>query len=412
MSDVDPCKTRSCATNLVCHICSNQYSLDSAEFKCCGKTLDVAYDYELAKERLAEPATRSRNVWAHEELLPIRDFAPRAKVGFTAGATPLIPAERLAAELGVRRIYIKDDSTQRPSLSYKDRVCAMGIARLLELGKDRVACVSTGNVGVSMASLAASVGVEAIVFYPSGLEAGKLRACKALGARVIELDGTFDDVNAMAKELVGVSDIEVINVSLRPYYAEGAKTIAYEIVRTLGHSPDHIVTPAAGGTLSSRIHKGLREVRDVMGVDTDRTKLHIAQPEGCSPITTAIRTREVLTAQEANTRAQSLAIGNPGDGHLATEAALSRGGFAAAPTDAEIFEAIDLLAKTQGILVEPAGGTTLAATIQLINEGRIGPDETAVLVMSGSGYKVLEDLSSDTDVEKSPCEVDAVRQLL
>ncbi len=390
-------RTRSCATELVCHDCELRLPLLDTTFRClgCGQTLDIDYDYELAKARIDELpiAERHLNIWRFEELLPIVDAKAQARVGRYSGRTPLIHADRLGAELGLRKLYLKDDSTQRPSLSYKDRVVSMAVARLLELGKEEIGCVSTGNVGTALSSLAAKAGVAAYVFYPSNMERGKARACRALGAAVIQLDGNYDEANRACRELALATGVQFTNITLRPFYAEGAKTMAFEVVEQLDWvSPDHFVIPAAGGTLSSRVHKGLGEMEKVGLAETAATKIHIAQAEGCAPIATAVLDGSgEIVAQRPNTAAHSIAIGAPGDGPLVVEAVTSRGGSAATATDPEIFEALDLLGATEGILTEPAGGTTVAATMKLANEGKLGPDDTVVAVISGNGYKTLDE---------------------
>lgn len=390
-------RTRSCATELVCHDCGIRLPLLDTTFRClgCGQTLDIDYDYELARERVDERpiAERELNIWRFEELLPIVDAKAKGRVGRYSGRTPLIHADRLGAELGLRKLYLKDDSTQRPSLSYKDRVVSMAVARLLELGKDEIGCVSTGNVGTAVASLAAKAGVAAYVFYPSNMERGKARACRALGAAVIQLDGNYDEANRACRELALATGVQFTNITLRPFYAEGAKTAAFEVVEQLDWvAPDHFVIPAAGGTLSSRVHKGLGELEKVGLSETAVTKIHVAQAEGCSPIATAVLDGSgEIKPQRPQTAAHSIAIGAPGDGPLVVDAVMSRGGSAATATDPEIFEAMDLLGATEGILTEPAGGTTVAATMKLANEGKIGPDDTVVAIISGNGYKTLEE---------------------
>ncbi|HEV7399077.1 MAG TPA: threonine synthase [Solirubrobacterales bacterium] len=390
-------RTRSCATELVCRDCGRRLPLLDTTSKClgCGQGLDIDYDYELAKARLAEHPTAERaiNIWRFEELLPIVDARAQARVGRYSGRTPLIHADRLGAELGLKKLYLKDDSTQRPSLSYKDRVVSMAVARLLELGKEEIGCVSTGNVGTAVASLAAKAGVTAYVFYPSNMERGKARACRALGAAVCQLDGNYDEANRACRELALASGIEFANITLRPFYAEGAKTVAYEVVEQLDWvAPDHFVIPAAGGTLSSRVHKGLNELEMVGLAETSGTKIDVAQAEGCNPIATAILDGSgEVKPQAPHTAAHSIAIGAPGDGALVVDAVMSRGGSAAAVPDSEIFDAIDLLGATEGILTEPAGGTTVASTIKLANEGKLGPDDTVVAVISGNGYKTLDE---------------------
>jgi len=411
-------RTRSCATELVCHDCELRLPLLDTTFRClgCGQTLDVDYDYELAKSRIGELpiGERELNIWRFEELLPIVDAKAQARVGRYSGRTPLIHADRLGAELGLRKLYLKDDSTQRPSLSYKDRVVSMAVARLLELGKEEIGCVSTGNVGTAVSSLAAKAGVAAYVFYPSNLERGKARACRALGAVVIQLDGNYDEANRACRELALATGVQFANITLRPFYAEGAKTMAFEVVEQLDWvSPDHFVIPAAGGTLSSRVHKGLGEMETVGMAQTAATKIHVAQAEGCGPIATAILDGSgEIEAQRPNTAAHSLAIGAPGDGPLVVDAVMSRGGSAATATDPEIFEALDLLGATEGILTEPAGGTTVAATIKLANEGKLGPDDTVVAVISGNGYKTLDEHPDKPWPEMIAPEVEPMEQVL
>jgi threonine synthase len=410
-------QTRSCATELACRDCGYRTPLLDTAFKCpaCGEGLDVDYDYERAKETIAErpPEERPWNVWRFEELLPITSRRAQSQVGGFAGKTPLIHAERLGAELGLSNLYLKDDSTNRPSLSYKDRVVGMAIARLLELGKDEVGCVSTGNVGTAVAALAAQAGARPYIFYPGNMEKGKAKACRALGAQVIQLDANYDQANRACRELAITTGMEFANITLRPFYAEGAKTMAFEVVEELGwKAPDHFVIPAAGGTLSSRVHKGLLELEKVGLAETAAAKINIAQASGCSPIATAIVDGGEIVKQTPETAAHSLAIGAPGDGTLVVDAVRSRGGSAAAVSDEEIFGAIDLLGATEGILTEPAGGTTIASTARLAQDGKIAPDETVVAVISGNGLKTLHEHPEKSWPEMVPCEVGAMEEIL
>jgi threonine synthase len=410
-------RTSSVATELVCRDCGYTTPLLDTAFKCpaCGEGLDIDYDYERAKALIAERGLEGRpwNIWRFEELLPITSRPAQDRVGQFAGQTPLIRADRLGAELGLRNLYLKDDSTNRPTLSYKDRVVSQAIARLLELGKDEVGCVSTGNVGTAVAALAAKAGAAAYIFYPGNMEKGKAKACRALGARVCQLDANYDQANRACRELSLASGIEFANITLRPFYAEGAKTMAFEVVEQLGwQAPDHIVIPAAGGTLSSRVHKGLKELETVGLAETSGCKIDIAQAAGCSPIVTAIREGGELEPQTPETAAHSLAIGAPGDGNLVLDAVRSRGGYAAAASDPEIFEAIDLLGATEGILTEPAGGTTIAATARLAQEGKLDPDETVVAVISGNGLKTLSEHPDKPWPEMVACDVDTMGEML
>lgn len=410
-------RTTSCATELACRDCGYRTPLMDTAFKCpaCGEGLDIDYDYERAKAAIAERGLEGRpwNVWRFEELLPIVSRSAQQRVAQFAGKTPLIHAERLGAELGLSNLYLKDDSTNRPSLSYKDRVVGMAIARLLELGKDEVGCVSTGNVGTAVAALAAQAGARPYIFYPGNMEKGKAKACRALGAQVIQLDANYDGANRACRELAITTGMEFANITLRPFYAEGAKTMGFEVVEELDwSSPDHFVIPAAGGTLSSRVHKGLLELEKVGLAETAATKINIAQAAGCSPIATAITGGGEIVTQTPETAAHSLAIGAPGDGNLVLDAVRSRGGSAAAVSDDEIWGAIDLLGQTEGILTEPAGGTTIASTAKLAQEGKIGPDEVVVAVISGNGLKTLQEHPDKSWPEMVPCEIGAMEQML
>jgi threonine synthase len=409
--------TRSCVTELVCQRCDVKRPITDTEAFCptCGKCLDIAYDYELAKTRLRELPMdeRPRNIWRLSELLPIRSAHAQAEVGQISGMTPLIPANRLGARLGLSKLYLKDDSSQRPSFSYKDRVVSSAIARALELGKTEIGCVSTGNVGTAVAALAAKAGLTPYVFYPNRLEQTKARVCRALGARVCQVAGNYDEANRECRKVAAASGLEFANITLRPFYAEGAKTAVFEIVEQLGwKAPDHIVSATAGGTLSSRLHKGLVELETVGLAKTSATKMHIAQPEGCSPIADAIVSGEPeIKPRNPTTIAHSLAIGSPGDGYLVIDAVLSRKGSAGTANDEEIFAGIDLLAETEGILTEPAGGTTIAVLKKLAESGELDPDATVVAIITGNGLKTLED-HPEKPWPKSECDVESMLAVL
>jgi threonine synthase len=405
-------RTRSCATELVCHRCENAYPLESTVFSCpdCGKGLDIVYDYELAASHFKDfpSSERPQNIWHFEELLPIVDAGAQARVGRHSGYTPLIRADRLGAELGIANLYLKDDSSNRPSLSYKDRVVSMSIARLLERGKTEIGCVSTGNVGTAVASFAAKAGVDAYIVYPNRLEEMKARACMALGAKVCQVQGNYDEANRRCREVAEATGMDFANITLRPFYAEGAKTAAFEIVEQLEwNSPEHIVSPAAGGTLSSRMHKGLIELELLGLAETEGTAIHIAQPSGCNPIASAILAEEAeVHPVMPETAAHSLAIGAPGDGYLVIDAVHKRGGTAAFASDPEIFAGIDLLAATEGLLTEPAGGTTIAVLEKLAAAGRFAPGDTVVALITGNGLKTLDEHPPKRWPAKIDCELD------
>ncbi|HEY5286965.1 MAG TPA: threonine synthase [Solirubrobacteraceae bacterium] len=414
----DAYRTRSCATSLVCHHCDAQYPLHGETRQCeqCGKGLDVAYDYELAARLLREIPSSERpyNLWHFEELLPITESRAQAWVGWQSGYTPLIRAHRLGAELGLTNLYLKDDSSCRPSWSYKDRVVSTAVARLLEMGKSQIGCASTGNTGASLAALAAKAGVHAYVFYPQRLESMKARECAALGATVCQVDANYDELVRGCRAVAELADLEFANITLRPFYAEGAKTLAFETVQQLGWTaPDHIVVPVAGGTLASRTHKGLGELQLLGLAETDSTRIHIAQPEGSNPIATAVLAEEAeVHPVRPETAAHQLAIGAPGEGYLVVDAVRARGGTAGVATDSEIFAGINLLAATEGILTEPAGGTTIAVLEKLAAAGCFGPNDTVVAAITGNGLKTLDDHPSLPWPAKVPCEPGVMAQII
>jgi threonine synthase len=411
-------RTRSCATALACHRCEHTWPLESSVFSCpdCGKGLDVVYDYELAASHFRDVpgGERPSNIWHFEELLPIVDAGAQARVGQHSGYTPMIRADRLGAELGIANLYLKDDSSNRPSLSYKDRVVSMSVARLLERGKGEIGCVSTGNVGTAVASMAAKAGVDAYIVYPNRLEDMKARSCMALGAKVCQVEGNYDEANKRCREVAEATGMDFANITLRPFYAEGAKTAAFEIVEQLEwRAPEHIVSPAAGGTLSSRMHKGLNELQLLGLAETEGTAIHIAQPSGCNPIASAILAEEAeVHPVMPETAAHSLAIGAPGDGYLVIDAVHKRGGTAAFASDPEIFAGIDLLAATEGLLTEPAGGTTVAVLEKLAAAGRFAAGDTVVALVTGNGLKTLDDHPQKPWPAKIECERDAMMAAL
>lgn len=411
-------KTRSCATGLSCNLCGRRFAIEETVFACpdCGKGLDIDYDYEMAAARLREVSLRERphNIWRFEELLPIFDASAQARVGAHAGYTPLIHADRLGAELGLSNLYIKDDSSNRPSFSYKDRVVSMSLARLLELGREEIGCVSTGNVGTAVAAFAAKAGVTPYVFYPNHLEPTKAKVCRALGAEVCQVDGNYDEANRACRALAEASGLEFANITLRPFYAEGAKTMAFEIVEQLDwRAPDHIVTAAAGGTLSSRMHKGLVELDRLGLAKTEATRVHIAQPSGCNPIASAILAEDAeIHPVTPETAAHSLAIGAPGDGYLVIDAVRKRGGTGGFASDPEIFAGIDLLACTEGILTEPAGGTTIAVLRKLVEAGRFDPDEVVVAIITGNGLKTLDEHPQKSWPSTVSCDAETMLSVL
>jgi len=337
-------------------------------------------------------ASRPKNLWRYRELLPI---VGEPQTGFHSGFTPLVRCSRLAERLGLSELYIKDDSVNHPTLSYKDRVVSVAATRAKELGFDVLACASTGNLANSVSAHAARLGMDCCVFIPDNLEAGKLLGSAIFGPTILAIAGNYDDVNRLCTQVADRYGWGFVNINLRSYYAEGAKTMGFEIVEQLGwRYPTHLVSPVAGGTLLPRIVRGLRELREVGLVDGELPHIHAAQAAGCAPVVNAIHAGiDYPEPVKPDTIAKSIAIGNPADGYQVVQTVRSTGGTGAAVTDQQIVDAICLLAETEGIFTEPAGGTTLAAAIDLVHQGVIGPDESVVVCITGNGYKTAEVVS-------------------
>ncbi|HVC20553.1 MAG TPA: threonine synthase [Vicinamibacterales bacterium] len=375
---------------LRCHVCQTAFPPE-ALFVCdrCLGPLEVVYDYRAVRVTREEIEKRPRNLWRYRELLPI---AGEPRTGFGSGFTPLIRCDRLARELGLRELYIKDDSVNHPTLSYKDRVVSVAATRAVELGFDTLACASTGNLANSVAAHAARLGLRCVVFIPDNLEAGKVLGSAIFQPTIVAVHGTYDDVNRLCTQIADRHGWGFVNINLRTYYAEGAKTQGFEIVEQLGwRFPRHVVSPVAGGTLLPRLARAFRELREVGLADGELPAIHAAQAAGCAPVVRALE--EGLDHPEPvrpDTLAKSIAIGNPADGYQVLQEVRASGGSGAAVSDGQIVEAIERLARTEGIFTEPAGGTTLAATIRLVETGVIGPDEPVVVCVTGNGYKTQE----------------------
>jgi threonine synthase len=356
--------------------------------KCLGP-LEPVYDYAAIRLTRQEIERRPKNLWRYRELLPITG-EPRS--GFHSGFTPLVRCSRLAERLGIRELYIKDDSVNHPTLSYKDRVVSVAATRAVELGLDVLACASTGNLANSVAAHAARLGLECCVFIPDNLEAGKVLGSAIFGPTILAIAGNYDDVNRLCTQVADRLGWGFVNINLRSYYAEGAKTLGFEVVEQLGwRFPEHLVSPVAGGTLLPRIARGFRELRQIGLVEGELPKIHAAQAAGCAPVVRALESgAEHPEPVRPDTIAKSIAIGNPADGYQVLQTVRGTGGSGSAVSDGEIVEAIRLLAETEGIFTEPAGGTTLAGTIDLIKRRVIGPDESVVVCVTGNGYKTSE----------------------
>ena len=375
---------------LQCHVCKATFPA-LATYVCdkCLGPLEPVYDYAAIKLTREEIERRPKNIWRYRELLPITG---EPKTGFHTGFTPLVRCSRLAERLGIRELYIKDDSVNHPTLSYKDRVVSVAATRAVELGLDVLACASTGNLANSVAAHAARLGLECCVFIPDNLEAGKVLGSAIFGPTILAIAGNYDDVNRLCTQVADRLGWGFVNINLRSYYAEGAKTLGFEVVEQLGwRFPQHLVSPVAGGTLLPRIARGFRELRQIGLVEGELPRIHAAQAAGCAPVVRALESgAEHPEPVRPDTLAKSIAIGNPADGYQVLQTVRGTGGAGAAVSDTDIVAAIRLLAETEGIFTEPAGGTTLAGTIDLIKRRVIGPDESVVVCVTGNGYKTSE----------------------
>ncbi|MDE2757023.1 MAG: threonine synthase [Acidobacteriota bacterium] len=377
---------------LQCRECDQSYPkepLSVCEF--CFGPLEVVYDYEAIRPRLSREiiGNRAPNMWRYAELLPLDG---EARVGSQAGFTPLVRADNLAKRLGLKDVYIKNDSVCAPTLSFKDRVVAVALSKALEFGFDTVGCASTGNLANAVAANAASVGLNSYVFIPADLEMGKVLGTLIYKNNVIKIDGNYDDVNRLCSEIVGKYRWGFVNINLRPFYAEGSKSFGLEVAEQLGwRTPDCIVVPMAGGSLITKIRKAFTEMEKLDLIPDSRCRIFGAQATGCSPITTAVKTgRDFIKPVKPDSIAKSIAIGNPADGYYALKTMLESGGWGEDVSDEEVVEGIQLLAEEEGIFTETAGGVTVAVTRKLIGQGRIGSDDLTVISITGNGLKTQE----------------------
>jgi threonine synthase len=376
---------------LTCHLCGATYPPE-ALWVCtdCLGPLEVSYDYAAVKAVMTRALIESRppSLWRYLELLPVEE----PKTGFNSGFTPLVRAKRLADELGIDELYIKDDSVNHPTFSYKDRVVSVAATRAVELGFPVFGCASTGNLAGSVAAHGARLGLPTYVFIPNDLEPAKVLGAAIYNPTVVAVKGNYDDVNRLCTQIADRYGWGFANINVRSYYAEGAKTMGFEIAEQLGwRYPDHVVSPVAGGTLLPRIFKGFRELKEIGLMDGTLPKIHAAQPAGSAPVIRALEAGiEFPDPVKPETIAKSLAIGNPADGFQVLRVLRETGGTGAMVTDAEILDSIQLLARTEGIFTEPAGGTTLAATRALIKRGAIRRNESVVICITGNGYKTAE----------------------
>jgi threonine synthase len=377
---------------LRCRECGREYPLAAThvcEFDF--GPLEVVYDYDRVRSTLSRAAVASRapTMWRYRELLPV---AGEPTVGVEVGFTPLVRADRLAARLGIRELWVKNDAVNHPTLSFKDRVVSVALSRSRELGFSTVACASTGNLANAVAAQAAASGLKAYVFIPADLEQGKVVNSLIYGAKVISIKGHYDEVNRLCAEIAGKYGWAFVNVNMRPYYAEGSKSLGFEMVEQLGwRVPPHTVVCMASGSLLTKIHKSYQELVRLGLAPATPYRIHGAQATGCAPIATAHKAgRDFFKPVKPNTIAKSLAIGTPADGFYALKVMRETGGAADDVTDEEIREGMRLLAECEGIFAETAGGVTVGVAKKLIASGRIPANDSAVLCVTGHGLKTLD----------------------
>lgn len=378
---------------LKCKECGHEYDL-GAKHVCedvCFGPLEVVYDYDAIRQRVSRATIEAgpNSIWRYRHFLPVTG---EDVIDVGTGMTPLVEAKRLARRLGLKKLFIKNDAVNMPTLSFKDRVVSVALTRARELGFSTVSCASTGNLANSTAAIAAHAGLDCCVFIPADLEAGKVLGTLIYNPTLMAVKGNYDQVNRLCSEVANTHGWGFVNINLRPYYSEGSKTLGYEVAEQLGWQlPDHIVAPLASGSLFTKIYKGFREFVDVGLVDDKAVRFSGAQAEGCSPIAKAFHEgRDFIAPEKPNTIAKSIAIGNPADGIYAVEIARKTGGNIEAVNDTEIIEGIKLLAETEGIFTETAGGTTVAVLKKLVEAGKINPDETTVVYITGNGLKTQE----------------------
>ena len=380
------------AYELRCRECGKSYGIQPLSI-CneCFSPLELIFDLEYARARFTREAIEQGplNMWRYRALLPVPDsYEPQTPAGFT----PLMKAPRLGAHIGATNLYIKNDAVCLPTLSFKDRVVAVALANAQAFGFDTVGCSSTGNLANAVAAQAARLGLKTFILVPADLEPAKILNTQVYGATLVRIDGNYDHVNRLCSQIADRYNWGFVNVNLRPYYAEGSKTVGYEIAEQLGwRLPDNIVCPMAGGSLITKIRKAFSELIALGLVEDKPVRFFGAQATGCSPISTAVKNNtEVIEPQRPNTIARSLAIGNPADGSYAIRVIRESGGWAEDVSDVEIVSAIQELAETEGIFTETAGGVTTAVTARLYAHGRIHPDELTVSCITGNGLKTTD----------------------
>ncbi len=379
------------ASALRCRECGRQFPLDPIHFcEFCFGPLEVAYDYEgMAKAITRESIQRGPNsLWRYKEFLPVMG---EDVVDMNQGFTPLTKARRLGELLGLDNLYIKNDCVN-PTYSFKDRVVAVAATRARELGFDTLACASTGNLAGATAAAAARAGMRANIFIPADLEQGKILGAAIYGPNIYAIEGSYDQVNRLCSELADKYRWAFVNVNVRPYYAEGSKTMGYEVVEQLGwRTPDWAIAPLASGSMFTKIYKGFKEMRQVGLIDDVQTRMIAAQALGCSPIVTAFDEGTLnVRPVKADTIAKSLAIGNPADGYYALKVIEESRGTGIAVNDQEIIQGMKMLAETEGIFAETAGGVTIASLARLAHSGAFAKGDVVVAYITGNGLKTQE----------------------
>lgn len=377
---------------LRCRECQSEYEIAPVHVcELCFGPLEVVYDYKKAVRTLTRKKIESRplTMWRYRELLPL-DHEPT--VGLEVGFTPLLETKNLAEALGVKRVWVKHDGLNYPTLSFKDRVVAVALSKAKEFGFETAACASTGNLANAVSANAAGAGMKAIVFIPYDLEKGKVIGSLIYGAHLVGIKGTYDEVNRLCSEIANKYKWAFVNINIRPFYAEGSKTLGYEVAEQLGWKlPDHMVVPMASGSLLTKICKAIDELQKIGLLEKKPVKIHGAQASGCAPIATAFKKgQDIFQPVKPNTICKSLAIGNPADGFYAIQAIRERGAEAEDVNDEELVASIRLLAETEGIFAETAGGVTVGVTKKLIEQGHIKPDESVVIFNTGNGLKTQE----------------------
>ena len=377
---------------LKCRECGQEYAIEPTHVcEFCFGPLEVVYDYDKLQGKFTRELIESRpqTMWRYKELLPI-DGEPT--VGVQNGFTPLVRAKNLEKVLGVKELYIKNDSVCYPTLSFKDRVVSVALSKAVEFGFKTVACASTGNLAGSVAANAAAAGLESYVFIPHDLEQGKVLGAGIFGTKIIGIKGKYDDVNRLCSEVAGKYGWAFVNVNVRPFYAEGSKSLGYEMMEQLGwRAPKHVVVPMASGSLCTKVDKSIKEFIKLGLIEDNGTAVYGAQATGCSPISKSVKDgTDLIHPVHADTIAKSLAIGNPADGYYANRVIKESGGWAEDVSDQEVVDAMKLLAETEGICAETAGGVTLGCAMKMIESGRLPRDESIVLCITGNGLKTQE----------------------